>query len=162
MKIVPYEFIKSIQNEVDDMHVADSQNLMQKIYLEQPNLTEYIVAVNRELDDELNKYVLYTFNTIYYAVERFYQKEFPVISDKTIIKCHEENEALLESLQTSLDIFITRLAEENYKEQPGIYKFITKTIFEDLREISDITEDEKGWIFLVLKSIVDALNEKNN
>ena len=73
-----------------------------------------------------------------------------------------ENIELLESLEISHELFINRTAETNLKNQPGIYKFITESIFEELREISDISDDEEGWIFLVLKSTIDALNKKVN
>ena len=162
MEILPYEFIESIQKQVDEMTPEDSQNMMNEVYLDQPNLSNYIVAINQDLDDELNKYTLYLFSIIYLAIKSFSQKKLQVISDEIIIKSHENNVDLLESLETSHEVFINRIAETNLKKQPGIYKFITESIFEELREISDITEDEEGWIFLVLKSTIDALNEKVN
>ena len=162
MEILPYEFIESIQKQVDEMTPEDSQNMMNEVYLDQPNLSNYIVAINQDLDDELNKYTLYLFSIIYLAIKSFSQKKLQVISDEIIIKSHENNVDLLESLETSHEVFINRIAETHLKKQPGIYKFITESILEELREMSNITEDEEGWIFLVLKSTIDALNEKVN
>ena len=160
MEIIPYEFIESIQKQVDELTPEDSQNKMKEVYLDQPNLSEYIVTINQDLNDELNKYTLYLFSIIYLAIKSFYQNKIELISDEIIIKSYEKNIELLESLELSHEVFINRIAETNLKNQPGIYKFITESIFEELREISDISEDEEGWIFLALKSTIDALNEK--
>jgi hypothetical protein len=162
MEIIPYDFIESIQKQVDEMTTEDSQNKMKEVYLNQPNLSEYIVAMNQDLDDEINKFTLYLFSIIYLAIKSFYQKDLEVISDEIIIKAHENNIELLESLEISHELFVNQTAETNLKNQPGIYKFITESIFEELNEIIDISEDEEGWIFLILKSTIDALNEKVN
>jgi len=162
MKIIPYEYLESIQNQIDEMPAADSQDKMKEVYANQPNLSEYLVAVNQDLRDDLNQYTLYLFSIIYLAIKNYYQKELQVISDNIIIRSHEKNIDLLESLQSSHEVFITRMAETNFKNQPGIYQFITESIFEEMAEITEITEDEQGWIFLVLKSTIDALNENVN
>ena len=160
MDIIPYEFIESLQQEIDEMVPMDSQNKMKEVYLDQPNLSQYIVDFNDDLDDELNKYTLYLFSIIYLAIKKFYRKTLPVISDKDIIKAHEHNVDLMDKLETSHEVFITRMAETNLNKQPGIYRFITESIFEELGEIFDVTEEEEGWIFLVLKSTIDILNDK--
>ena len=159
MKIIPYEFIDSIQKQLDEMNPEDSQSEMKKVYLEQPIISEYIVAINEDLDDELNKYALYLFSIIYLAIKNFYPKKLQIVTDEIIIKSHENNIDLLRKLENSHEVFINRIAETNLKKQPGIYKFISQSIFEELQEISEITEDEEGWIFLILKSAIDALNE---
>ena len=159
MKIIPYEFIESIQIQMDEMAPEDSQNEMKKVYLEQPNISEYIVTINQDLDDELNKYTLYLFSVIYLAIKNFYKKTLQIISDENIIKSHENNIDLLESLEKSHEVFINRIAETIFRKQPGIYEFVSKSIFKELREVSEITEDEEGWIFLVIKSTIDALDE---
>ena len=70
MEIIPYEFIDTIQKQIDEMNPEDSQSEMKKVYLEQPNISEYIVAMNEDLDDELNKYNLYLFSVIYFKRKR--------------------------------------------------------------------------------------------
>lgn len=159
MKIIPYEYIESIQIQLDEMPMVDSQNQMKEVYINQPNLSEYLVSVNEDLSNDLNLYVLYLFSVIYLAIKNLYQKELKVITDDMIIKSHEKNIDLLESLESSHEVFIIRIAETNFNKQPGIYQFITGSLFEELPEISEITEDEQGLIFLVLKSTIDALNE---
>lgn len=67
----------------------------------------------------------------------------------------------MDKLETSHEVFITRIAETNMNRQPGIYRFITESIFEELEEMfEEVTEEEEGWIFLVLKTTIDVLNEK--
>jgi hypothetical protein len=159
MKIIPYELIESVQEQIDELKPEDSQAKINEVYLDQPNLCEYIVAVCQDLDDELNMYTLYLFSILYLAIKNFYNNKIRIIPDEIIIKSHEKNIDLLESLETSNEVFINRIAETNLMKQPGIYEFITKSIFDEIEEIS---EDEQGWIFLVLKSAIDALNEKVN
>ena len=159
MEIIPYEFIDTIQKQIDEMNLEDSQSEMKNVYLEKPNISEYIVAMNEDLDDELNKYSLYLFSVIYIAIKNFYQKKLQIVTDEIIIKCHENNIDLLKKLENSHEAFINRIAETNLKRQPGIYRFISQSIFEELQEMSEITEDEEGWIFLILKSAIDALDE---
>lgn len=75
MEIVPYEFIKSLQQEMDEMTLIDSQNQMREVYIDQPNLSQYIVEMNDDLDDELNKYILYSFFIIYLAIKKSHKKK---------------------------------------------------------------------------------------
>ena len=46
-------------------------------------------------------------------------------------------------------------------DQPYVMNFILETLFEDSRENEDIelTEEDTGYLYLLLKTVVDALNK---
>ncbi len=158
MKIIPVEIIHSVQNQLDRMKPEYSQQEIQKVYSEQPNILEYIVAVTEELGDELSKHTFYLFSVIYLAVRNVHPKKIEKIGDKKIIKVHDDNIDMMERLEGAHEVFFDRFAETSILKQPGIFEFISRSLFEEISELSEVNDDDIGWMFLVLKSAVDVLD----
>ena len=77
-----------------------------------------------------------------------------------IIKCHEHNEKFIESLNGAHDKFLDRIAGVQVSEQPYVMKYIVDTLIEAPEEEDpiELTEEDTGCIFLLLKTVVDLLN----
>jgi hypothetical protein len=91
-------------------------------------------------------------------------KKIKPISPDEIINCYESNEKLMQRLEGAHDKFYDRIAKTQVSEQPFIMKYILETLFEqsDDEDPVDLTDDDIGYLYLLLKTGVDILNTTTN
>jgi len=67
----------------------------------------------------------------------------------------------MESLEGAHDKFLERIAEVQLAGQPYVMKYVVEAIMEDSEEDPvELTEEDIGYLFLLLKTVVDLLDEK--
>jgi hypothetical protein len=83
------------------------------------------------------------------------------ISSEEIIKCYEHNESLLERLEGAHDKFLDRVANVQTSRQPYVVKYVADALMEEDEgeDALELTEEQKGFLFLVLKAVIDALDQ---
>ena len=84
------------------------------------------------------------------------------ISSKEIIKCHEHNESLLERLEGAHEKFLDRVASIQISEQPHVMKYVIDALMEEEggEGAVQLTDEHKGFLFLLLKTVIDVLDQK--
>jgi hypothetical protein len=87
------------------------------------------------------------------------RKKIKRIPSQEIIKCHEENESLMESLEGAHERFLDRAARVQVSRQPYVMKYVVDALMEEDEDAAALTEDDKGFLFLLLKTVVDALDK---
>ncbi|MEE9529497.1 MAG: hypothetical protein V3W52_00775, partial [Syntrophobacteria bacterium] len=81
-----------------------------------------------------------------------------------IIECYEQNEKLMESLEEAHDRFYERVASVQMSAQPYVSKYVVETLFEVPEEEDPIliSDEDVGFLFLLLKTAIDVLNKKTD
>ncbi len=161
MEIIPIEFIEDSWQELDEIDPLLAQEQMQIVYDEQPNICEFLSELTEEFDDELGKLSLYIFLVIYRAIKSYYGMKIKKIPDSKLIKIHEKNIDLMESLEGSHEVFVEKFAKRVSSKQPYIYHYISSTLFDEVYEELEMTDDERGYLFLIMQTVVEALNSNN-
>ncbi len=161
MEIVPAEFIEDSWQELDEIDPLLGQEQMQLVYDEQPNVCVFLSELTEDLDDELGKLSFYIFLVIYRAIKSYYGKKIKKISVSKLIKIHEESIDLMESLEGSHEVFLEKFAKKVSSKQPYIYHYISSTLFDEVYEELEMTDDERGYLFLLMQSVVEALNSNH-
>jgi hypothetical protein len=89
------------------------------------------------------------------------QKPIKQVSLETIVEYYETNETQIENLESTHERFIERIASVQILDQPYVMKYILEALFEDSQENEDIelTEEDTGYLYLLLKTVVDVLNK---
>ena len=81
------------------------------------------------------------------------------ISSEEIIECYEHNEGLMERLEGADENFLDRIASVQASRQPYVVKYVADALMEDDDEA--LTEDQKGFLFLLLKTAIDVPDQKS-
>ena len=127
----------------------------------QPNIVAFMVTFTQDIDPNVNALALYWFFNIYRMFQKSSRKPIKQVSQETIEKCYEYNENLIESLADTHDRFIDRIASIQLSAQPYVIKYVVDVLYEMPEEKEDVelSEEDTGYLFLLLKTVVESLNK---
>jgi hypothetical protein len=130
----------------------------------QPEVLAFIMEMTEDLDQEIRELAVYMFFVINRMFQNGYGKKIGKISSGEIISCYEDNEKLLESLGGVHEKFFARIARVQMSSQPYVIRYVVETLFEADQEEDPILlgEEDMGYLFLLMKTVVDALNKKTD
>ena len=130
----------------------------------QPEILAFIMEMTEDLDQEIKELAIYMFFVIHRMFQNAYGKKIGKVSSDEIIQSYEDNEKLMESLGGAHEKFFERIARVQMSSQPYVIRYIVETLFEaDQEEDSVILgEEDMGYLFLLMKTVVDVLNRKTD
>ncbi|MBI4682916.1 MAG: hypothetical protein HY757_07435 [Nitrospirae bacterium] len=130
----------------------------------QPEILAFIMEMTEDLDQVIRELAVYMFFVINRMFQNGYGKKIGKISSDEIIACYEDNEKLLESLGGAHEKFFESIARVQMSSQPFIIRYIVETLFEADQEEDPILlgEEDMGYLFLLMKTVVDVLNKKTD
>ena len=84
-----------------------------------------------------------------------------MVSAEEIINCYEKNEHFIKSLEGVHEKFFERIAGVQLSGQPYVMKYVVETLMEAPEEDDpgNLTEEDIGYLFLLLKTVVDLLDQ---
>ena len=138
-----------------------AKNELIKIGRNQTDLLAFVMAAFEEMDQKVRGFAIYMFVVIY----RMFQEargETKKISSGEIIECYDHNEALMERLEGAHEEFLDRIARVQTSRQSYLVNYVVDALMgEDERgDVLALTDEEKDFIFLVLKTVIDLLDQK--
>jgi hypothetical protein len=87
--------------------------------------------------------------------QKVHGKRIAPISSGKVVACYEANEDLMEMVRGVHEKFLDRITGIQIAEQPHVMKFVAETLVEAEEEdedLEELTEEDKGSLFLVLKT----------
>lgn len=161
MKPISEETVERTWQEVTGFTPHKANKEMLKIGNTQPELLAFVVEASKEMGREVSELAIYMFVVIYRMFQEARGKIKKISADE-IIKCHQNNEALMERLDGAHDKFLDRIAGIQASSQPHVIKYVADTLMED-DEGEDalvLTEEQKGFLFLLLKTVIDVIDQR--
>jgi hypothetical protein len=131
----------------------------------QPDLLSFILEFTEDLSEQAGELAVYLLFVIYHMFKKGYGKEIRLVTPEEIIECFEENERLMEKLEKAQDEFFNRVAEVQLSPQPYVIRYVVDSLSEEPEEDDDrgpLSEEEEGFLFILLKTVIDVLNLKTN
>jgi hypothetical protein len=130
----------------------------------QPEILAFIMEMTEDLDQEIRELAIYMFFVIHRMFNNGYGRKTQKVTSEEIITCYEDNEKLLESLGGVHEKFFERIARVQMSSQPYVIRYIVETLFEADQEEDPILlgEEDMGYLFLLMKTVVDVLNKKTD
>ena len=130
----------------------------------QPEVLSYIIEMTEDLDQEVRELAIFMFFVIHRMFQKAYSRQIGIITSDEIIASYKENEQLLESLGGIHEKFFERIARVQMSEQPYVIRYVVESIFEAAQDENPIllTEEDMGYLFLMMKTVVDVLNSKTD
>ncbi|KPJ55937.1 MAG: hypothetical protein AMJ42_05980 [Deltaproteobacteria bacterium DG_8] len=164
MEIIDEDLVEETWKEVAAFTTKLINKEMQNVGKEQPALLAFIVEFTEELDQEVKELAIYMFFNVYRMFKKGFGKKIKPISTDEIMECYESNENLMQSLEGAHDKFYDRIARIQVSGQPFIMKYVLETLFEppEVEDSIELTDEDTGFLFLLLKTVVDILNNKTD
>ena len=132
-----------------------------KIGNSQPELLAFVTELTKEMDQEVKELGIYMFLVVYRMFQRAHGK-IKKVSSEEIIEYYEHNEGLMERLEGAHEKFLDRVASVQTSRQPYVVNYVVDALMEE-EEGEDavaLTDEQKGFLFLLLKTVIDTLDGK--
>jgi hypothetical protein len=160
METIPENIVETAWQEVAELSLSQAGKEMQKMAKNQPDLLAFLMAMTEDLEPEIKELAVYMAFVVYRIYEGSRHK-IKKITSKEIIDCYETNEDLMGRLGNAGEEFIDRVAEIQISRQPFIMKYVVDTLIEEPEEEDndELTDEDKGFLFILLKTVVDLLDK---
>ncbi len=150
--------VEKTWQEVAEFSPDRAKKEMMKIGNNQPELLAFVTESSKEMSQEVRELAIYMFVVIYRMFQEAHGK-IKKISYKEIIECYEHNEGLIERLEGADEKVLDRIASVQTSGQPYVVKYVVDALMEE--EAVALTEEQKGFLFLLLKTVIDVLDQRD-
>jgi hypothetical protein len=84
-------------------------------------------------------------------------------TQEKIIGCYEHNESLMERLEGAHQKFLDRTASLQTSRQPYVVNYVVDALMEEDEgeDAVALNDEQKGFLFLLLKTVIDVLDQKD-
>ena len=164
MEPISDQIIEKTWQEVAAFTQDQARTQMKKVGREQPNLLTFALEFIDEMDNEVKELGIYTFFVVYQIFCNAFGKDIPLVSGEDIEQCFEANNEFIDNLNKAHEKFAQRATRVHVSAQPAVIKYLVDTLIEQSPEEDErtLTEDEIGRLFLILKTVIDALNKNTH
>ena len=161
MEPIPEEIVEKTWQEVAGFSHAKAKKEMMKIGNSQPELLAFVTESSKEMGQEVRELGIYMFLVVCRMFQEAHGK-IKKISSEEIIEWYEHNEGLMERLEGAHEKFLDRVASVQTSRQPYVVKYVGDALMEDDegKDALALTEEQKGFLFLLLKTVIDVLDQK--
>jgi hypothetical protein len=161
MELIPEEIVEKTWQEVAGFSPIRANKEMVKIGSNQPDLLAFMTELTKEMDQEVKELGIYIFFVVYRMFQKI-QGKIKRIPSEEIIECHEHNENLMGRLEGAHEKFLDRAASIQMSKQPYVMKYVVDALMEEEEgeDAIELTDEDKGFLFLLLKTVIDVLDQK--
>jgi len=161
MEPVPEEIVEKTWQEVAGFSPDRAKKEMMKIGNHQQELLTFVMESAKEMGQEVRELAIYMFLVVYRMFQEAHGK-IKKVSSEEIIEYYEHNEGLMERLEGAHEKFLDRVASVQTSRQPYVVKYVVDALMEDdeREDAGALTEEQKGFLFLLLKTVIDVLDKK--
>ena len=155
------EIVEKTCQEVAGFSPDRAKKEMMKIGNSQQELLAFVMESAKEMGQEVRELAIYMFLVVYRMFQKTHGK-IKKISSEEIIECYEHNETLMERLEGAHEKFLDRVASVQTSRQPYVVNYVVDALMEEDEgeEAVALTEEQKGFLFLLLKTVIDVLDQR--
>ena len=158
---VPEGIVEKTWQEVAGFSPDRAKKEMMKIGNTQSELLAFVMESSEEMGQEVRELAIYMFLVVYRMFQKTHGK-IEKISSEEIIEYYEHNESLMERLEGAHEKFLDRIASVQTSRQPYVVNYVVDALMEEdeVGEAVSLTEEQKGVLFLLRKTVIDVLDQK--
>ncbi len=164
MEPIPEDLVERTWQEVATFSPLTAEREMNRTAGRQKQLIAFIAGYTQDLRQPAAELAFYMFFTIYRMFLKSAGGRIRKIRGREIETCLDQNESLLERLDGAHEKFVERVAKVESSRQPWVMKYLVETLIEapEGEDPVDLTEEETGVLFLVLKTVIDVLDQSTS
>jgi len=161
MEPIPEAIVEKTWQEVAGFSPEKAKKELMKISNSQPDLLALVTEWSEEMGQEVRELAIFMFVVVYRMFQQAHRR-IKKISSKEVIECYQHNKTLMERLGGADETFVDRIVSVQTSKQLYVVNYVVDALMEE-DEGEDalvFTEEEKGSLFLILKTVIDALDQK--
>jgi hypothetical protein len=162
MKLLSEELVERTRHEISLYSEDHSIREIKKLGKNQPHLFSFIAEFTQGLGDHAIELCIGMFFAVYNMFQKGHRKKIEQVSEEEIIECYEDNESLFKSMEMAHEKFYERRAKVMVSAQPYVMKYVLETLYETPEEeyISNEHKEDFGYLYLLIKTVIDVLDKK--
>ncbi|MCU0611024.1 MAG: hypothetical protein MUE60_04440 [Candidatus Eisenbacteria bacterium] len=153
--MISEDVVRQALEEASDYSQAQATSVVESIAEAQPELFSFVVELTEDLSEETVNVALQMFVTIMRAYELGSPEPVRRIDRRAMTRAYNRNEEMLEALTDAAKAGMSERADPPPLRQPHLMRFLVETVMEDEEQF---TAEESGMLFLVLKTVIDAVD----
>ena len=160
MSVIPEAVIESAWNEVAGLPESQAQAEIERIGRSQPALLAFAMADTEELSQEAQELGLFLFVIVLRMFEKHLGTAMKTVELKSVERLRDATEESMLKLAGTNEEEFEQAALSQASNQPYVMKYIAEAIFDpNPGDDVQLTEDEIGVLTLMLRTVVEALDE---
>ena len=156
MSVIEAETVTATQASVAAFPAMRRRGEMDRVGQQQPDLQGFLFDATGDLGAPAQELAGYVFFVIHEAF-RGRGGRLPLVESAAILRTLDENQRLLERL--GAEVFAKAEAPGEVTAQPALFSYMVEMVFGQNAAEPEIDGDEQGTLFLILKTVIDALDD---
>jgi hypothetical protein len=160
MDEISEETVTRTWQEASALSSAQARREMTRAGREQPELLAFVLGSVYDCRAPAQELAVYLYFVIHLIFQNAAKAPLRPIQAAAIEKRVEENEARLARLEAAHPRFQERAAVLEMSPQPFVVRYLVEAIMEssEIEDPVELSEEEMGILFLVLKTVIDLLH----
>lgn len=160
--VISEEIVEASWKEAAQLSPGQSAKAMEDLARAQPDLLAFVCEMTEDSSQNAKELAFYLFFVTFKMFQKGSPEPLEKIPGARILEQLENNEAFLEKLAPAHPKFMMRAAESHLASQPHVLAYLAEALVEPEEEddLDDLDNEELGLIFLILKTVVDLLDEQ--
>jgi hypothetical protein len=165
MKFIEHSIIEQASIELNNFEDSEIEGLVDRFSHEQPYILAYLMAAfDEEIDEDERELLFFLGVKLWWAIIKI-ETKLPMIAEQAIDEADMDNESMLEYLSQESEEGFEDFAETLLTDYPqrDLLEFALSAVMEDEDEDDEdefyLSDDAKGIIFIVLKTVIDAFQK---
>ncbi len=160
--MITSESVEKACSEVGDYTDENMVSEFDRFFRAQPAVCEFIVELTHESGHKIQELALFLSYMIFKALEIERTGEIDVIKPENIEAAYRDTESWMtqvseaqgDELQSAITASLQRDTE------PHLLQYIVSELNEPMEDGAELTDEEKGEVFFLLKTIISSLNDQ--
>ena len=165
MKTISPETVEETWQKIAEMDPETAGTAMFAFSESQPNLLGFVMAFSEELETDAAELSMYMLYVVYQMFADSAKSDIPIVTDEQIETQYQSICDLLEKVHESDGDPEAAGVEAQLDNQPHVYQYVSEVLLEeneDPEEQMNISEEEVGEIFMMMKCVIDVVDSVTN
>jgi hypothetical protein len=160
--MISSESVEKACSEVGDYTDDFMVSEFDRFFRVQPAVCEFIVELTHESGHKIQELTLFLSYMIFKAIEIERTGVVDVIKPEGIEAAYRETESWMTQVsQAEGDELQTAIAASLQRDtEPHLLQYIVSELNEPMEDGAELTDEEKGEVFFLLKTIISSLNDQ--
>jgi hypothetical protein len=160
MEPIPANIVEETWKRIASLSPCRAPGLIKRMGKEQPVVLAYLLAVDHDLLNDDERQLLLYLGVVVWQIMSQGSQPLPMITEDRLDAVEAKNIKMVEYLEGETEesfLDATRTIIRNYR-QPEVLKYVVEAIMEEPEEGCAIRDENRGILFLDLKTVIDCFD----
>ncbi len=157
MDHISYEMIESVWDEFLELEGEDIREMLETMQREQPTLLAYMLASGEQLRENEHEDLVFLGMLVWQIFRHAADGELPEVTEELLDKVAQENTDMIAGFSEESEGDFVVSAESTFKTYNQ--SEVLGVVVEEIIENDELSEEAKGFMLMVLKTIIDCFDQ---